>query len=137
VKPHAGKDFRTVTPALQQRRRPYGLAFAIEDLKEIARWALAHQLVMLIVLDRLVGDIEFEEMVVLSTAGRRERRVMMWRSFGTIYAQPVSAKPRGFTTVLEALNWLSPPPSSNPMTFVGKLRNVWRALAPADRWESV
>jgi hypothetical protein len=127
----------TATPALQKHRRPYGLAFATEDLEEIGRWAQARQLVMLIVLDHVVNEFEFEEMIVLSTARHRERRVMLWRSFGTIYAQPVFAKPRGFATVPQALNWLSPGPSAGTTTFAGRLRNVWRALAPADRWEPV
>ncbi len=92
-----------------RQRRPYGLAFMIEDLAHIRSWAEARGLVMLVTLDRVIEGAEFEEMIVLSPRGRVDRRMILWRSFGTIYAQPPNAKPRGFTTVPQALDWLAPP----------------------------
>ena len=98
-----------VAPAGIAKRRPYGLAFMIEDLAHMRRWADERGLVMLVTLDRVINGAEFEEMIVLSPRGRTDRRMLLWRSFGTIYAQPPNAKPRGFTTVPQALDWLAPP----------------------------
>jgi hypothetical protein len=80
----------------------------------------------------VVNGYEFEEMVVLSPPGQRGQRIMLWRSFGTIYAQASLAKPRGFTTVSLALKWLSPEAAAVPKTFWAKLRN-WAWFGPMVR----
>jgi hypothetical protein len=112
--------------SLARQRKPYGLAFDIEDLGEMRRWAQGHRFVMLVVLDHVIDGIEFEEMVVLSASERRDRRVLLWRSFGTVYAQTVGAKPRGFTTVPQALNWLAPPAVTARKTVFTRLLDFWR-----------
>jgi len=112
--------------SLSRQQNPYGLAFAIEDLADIRHWAEGHQLVMLVALDHVIDGVEFEEMVVLSASNRRDGRVMLWRSFGTVYAQVERAKPRGFTTVPQALNWLAPPPPAARKTIFERWLDFWR-----------
>jgi hypothetical protein len=107
--------------ATARHQGAYGLAFAIEDLSDIRKWAHAHRMVMLVALDRVVNGYEFEEMVVLSPVGGRTQRIMLWRSFGTIYAQVFLARPQGFTSVPMALNWLSRDEPDVPKTVWGKL----------------
>jgi hypothetical protein len=120
----------SVAQALTRQQKSFGLAFAIEDLSDIRRWAEAHQFTMLVVLDHVVNGLEFEEMVVLSVADQRERRVFLWRTFGTVFAQVARAKPRGFTTVPQALNFLSPPPPTARKTLLARWRDAWRADKP-------
>jgi len=112
--------------SLNRQQKPYGLAFAIEDLADIRQWAQGQRLTMLVALDHVLDGVEFEEMVVLSASERRDRPVMLWRSFGTIYAQVACAKPRGFTTVPQALNWLAPPAPLARKTIFARLRDFWR-----------
>jgi hypothetical protein len=112
--------------SLTRPSKPYGLAFAIEDLSDIRQWAQARRLVMLVVLDHAIDGVEFEEMVVLSASEQRNRRVVLWRSFGTVYAQVAGAKPHGFTTVPQALNWLAPPAPVARKSVLARLLDFWR-----------
>ncbi len=121
-----------IATATARHHSAYGFAFAIEDLNGIRTWAQANDMVMLVALDRVVNGHEFEEMVVLSRPGQREQPIMLWRSFGTVYAQASLAKPRGFTTVPMALKWLSHDAAAGPKTLWGKLRN-WARSGPMVR----
>lgn len=121
----------SVAQALSKHQKPYGLAFAIEDLSDIRRWAEAHQFTMLVVLDHVMNGVEYEEMVVLSVAEQRERRVFLWRTFGTVYAQAAYMAPRAFTTVPQALNSFLPPAPVARKTLFARWRDAWRADKPA------
>jgi hypothetical protein len=113
-----------------RRQKAFGLAFAIEDLSDIRHWAQSHQMTMLVVLDHVLNGVEYEEMVVLSAAEQRDRRILLWRSFGTVFVQTVKGSPRGFTTVPRALNFLSPPAPAAMKTLMARLRDFWRADPP-------
>jgi hypothetical protein len=124
----------TVAEALSRQRadqqKSQGLAFAIEDLRHIRRWAQTHQLTMLVVLDHFLNGVAYEEMVVLSSAEQRNGRIMLWRSFGTVFVQTAKTSPRGFTTVPRALNFLLPPPQAARKTFLARLRDYWLTDPP-------
>jgi hypothetical protein len=111
------------------QQRAYGFAFAIEDLSDIRRWAQSHHLTMLVVLDHILNGVEYEEMVVLSAVGQRDARIMLWRTFGTVFVQTAQDSPRGFTTVPRALSFLAPPPAARK-TLMARLQDYWRADPP-------
>ncbi len=116
----------SVVPALTKSLKPYGLSFAIEDLAHIRRWAQSRQLTMRVAIDRLINGAEVEELVVLSAFDRRDQRVVLWRTFGTVYIQAMQSRPRGFTTVTLALEWLAPPPPAARKTFAARVTDYLR-----------
>ena len=86
------------------QRAPYGLSFAIEELKCIHSWAEKSDLHLAIVLDQVVEGAEFEEMLVLSENSSRRRSVTLWQTASSVIVQAQHSRPTAFRTVRDALS---------------------------------
>jgi hypothetical protein len=91
------------------RNRPYGPAYAIEDLMAVRSWARQRQLRLHVALDQVIEGLEFEEMLILFTPDRRRRVLTLWRTRNCVFAQSADARPQPFFTVHHALEaWRAP-----------------------------
>lgn len=85
---------------------PTGIAFPIEELVAVRRWAEAHRLRMAVELDHVSALGEFEEMLALYRPGKALRWLTLWRDRSRVVLQPVGREPRSFYTAAEALRAL-------------------------------
>jgi len=87
---------------------PYGLSFQIEELVLVRRWAEERGLHLIVALDQMLENAEFEEMLILVPPDRKRRTLTIWRTLGSIFLQVPNGRPRAFATVEEALASLRP-----------------------------
>jgi hypothetical protein len=95
-------------PATSLLKAPYGLSFPVEELMQIRQWAENRNLRMVVALDQVVDDAEFEEMVILAPPHRRRRTLTIWRTVGSVFMQTSSGRPRAFASLEEGLASLRP-----------------------------
>jgi hypothetical protein len=106
---HSGTLDTTMHPsATSLLKAPYGLAFAVEELLQIRQWAEHRNLRMMVALDQVLDNAEFEEMVILAPPHRRRRTLTIWRTVGSVFMQTPNGRPRAFTTLEEGLAALRP-----------------------------
>jgi len=108
-------------PVSSLSRPPYGLAFSIDELLMVRDWAEARTLHMIVALDQVLENAEFEEMIILAPPGRRKRILTVWRTLGSVFLQTPGGRPRAFATMPEALASLHPVRSPRPsiLRFLG------------------
>ena len=99
---------------LSVSRAPYGLAFEIDDLTAIRRWAEERRLRVSVVLDCVMDGAEFEELLVLAPAGSQRRTMTVWRTQDGVCAQTPSSSPHGFRTVQDMLSHIRPVRARTP-----------------------
>jgi len=87
---------------------PTGLSFAVPDLLMVQAWADYHDLQLVIELDSVAGDDEYEEIINLTLSGSSFRRWMIWRSRDGIVVQPRVGRPMLFDVLADALEVLIP-----------------------------
>jgi len=87
---------------------PTGISFAIPDLLMVQAWADDHDMQMLIGLDAVAGDNEYEEIISLTPDRISFRRWLIWRSHTSIVVQPMVGRSIMFDVMTDALNSLSP-----------------------------
>lgn len=95
-------------PGITRPEAPYGVSFAIDELVSARDWAAQRRLGMTLLLDSVVDGAEFEEMIVITTADRRRRLLMVWRRPSEVIAQLIGRMPRAFADVTSALDAMLP-----------------------------
>jgi hypothetical protein len=96
-------------PYIALRQDPYGLAFSVTDLVLVRDWAEQRQLHLLVVLDRVMDGLEFEEMLILTPRRRRHGTLAIWRTRCGIFAQTSRTAPVRFSDLRQALDSHAPP----------------------------
>ena len=69
---------------------PKGFAFDIPDLQMLQRWAEAQAMRMVVELDHLVEDDEYEEVLAFYETGSSLRRWTMWRAADHFIVEPMN-----------------------------------------------
>jgi hypothetical protein len=68
---------------------PTGLAFEVEDLVRIIRWADLNDASVVVRLDHGIAGEEYEEVVTFHTRLGPPCRLIMWRSADSVFVQPL------------------------------------------------
>jgi hypothetical protein len=95
---------------MSQHRTLKGLAFDIDDLLRIQRWAAHNAVCMDILLDHGVEGEEYEEVVAFRTDATA-CFLLMWRDRNSVFAQPMPGRQQSFSSVSAALSRLYVKPS--------------------------
>jgi len=92
-------------------RLPKGIAFEIDDLVRIGRWADCHAFRMLVCLDHGAAVAEeYEEVIAFQTEISPLYRLIMWRNAETVFVQPLVGRGKQYGSVAAALESLLPTP---------------------------
>jgi len=87
---------------------PYGLSFSLEDLVAAKEWTERLQLSLRVVLDHVMENAEFEEVLIVSSVGTQRRILTLWNTGLAIHAQAPQGRPRSFGTMAQALESARP-----------------------------
>ena len=95
-----------------QNRRPgktalAGLSFEVADLAELQTWASSYGLWMVIELDHIGTDGEYEEIVVIRETDSSPRLWHLWRSPDDVVVQPLIGRCSRFGSVQAAIEAMS------------------------------
>ena len=80
-----------------------GVAFEIADLALIKRWADLRNIGLVIRLDHGTVGEEYEEVIAFYPEMSRTCRVIMWRTAGAVFVQPLIGRKRRYGSVAKAL----------------------------------
>ncbi len=83
---------------------PKGLAFAIDELDLITRWAGRNAIRVVVRLDHGADGEEFEEVIAFHTGHTPLCELIMWRNEAGVYAQPLVGVMQQFVSVEAALD---------------------------------
>jgi hypothetical protein len=109
-------------------KAPYGQAFPLHELVFMCDGARQRGLRMTILLDQVLDGAEFEELVMIRSAGRAGRPghdVSLWRTAHCVIAQAAGRQPKAFGGICAAMDHaLSNLPGAAP----ARRRFSWRDL---------
>jgi hypothetical protein len=91
-----------------QRKTPTGLSFAVSELLTAISWAERNGLGLYVVLDWVIDEAEYEEILILTGAAQPLAQHVLWRTANAVFEQHVGAPPRAFRNLHGALNALAP-----------------------------
>jgi hypothetical protein len=112
--------------AAARLRTPYGLSFPLQELVFVREWAERRGATLAVRLDQVIDGAEFEELLMISVAGRCRQALTLWRTDHSIIAQASGGHPKGFSGVQCAL-----------AHFAGVFAPVPRRPRQAWRWRQL
>jgi hypothetical protein len=83
---------------------PKGLSFEIADLIRIRGWTDFRNFRMEVRLDHGTSGEEYEEVIAIHPAMNSPCQLIMWRSAGAVFVQPLIGRRRRYRSVVAALD---------------------------------
>ncbi len=82
---------------------PKGLAFEIDDLNRVTKWASFYDFRISVRLDHGVEDEEYEEVIEFQSGAGSLSRLIMWRNQQAVFIQPLVGRKTRYESVQQAL----------------------------------
>ncbi len=112
------------------RRHPLvGLSFSVSELVTAVAWAERHGLALSVLLDRVIDEAEYEEMLVLEGRPQNFAQHVLWRTNTAVFEQHAGAPPRAFRSLHGALRSLVPLGTAKTQSL-SAARSLAAALMP-------
>jgi hypothetical protein len=96
------------TNAIIQRGLPAGVSFSVSELMSALGWVGRHGLALRVLIDRVIEDAEYEEMLVIEGGTRPFTQHVLWRTTEAVFEQHAGAPPQAYRSLDSALRALTP-----------------------------
>jgi hypothetical protein len=108
-----------------------GLSFPVSELLTVRAWAARYGVALAVVIDRVIDEAAYEEMLVLTAGHAPDRPCVLWRTGCAVFEQHEGAPPRAYRSLDGALRALVPQLSKPPGSWLTR----WLLPTMHGQWE--